>query len=167
MRLRLDRQSSPIGVMLLVHDEAGALVALDFEDFEDRMARLLRLHHGETELSDGAAPANVRAALDFYFAGELSALDAIETRIGGTDFQRAAWTALRKIRPGETRSYGAQAVAIGRPTATRAVGLANGSNPVAIVIPCHRVIGADGALTGYGGGLWRKRWLLDHERTHG
>jgi methylated-DNA-[protein]-cysteine S-methyltransferase len=165
MRLRLDRQTSPIGTMMLVHDEAGALVALDFEDFQDRMARLLRLRHGRVELSEGAAPAKTRGALDRYFAGDFAALEAIETRTGGTDFQRAAWEALRAIPPGETRSYGAQAIAIGRPTATRAVGLANGANPVAIVIPCHRVIGAGGALTGYGGGLWRKRWLLDHERA--
>ena len=165
MRLQLDRQASPIGTMMLVHDEAGALVALDFEDFQDRMARLLRLRHGRVELSEGAAPAKTREALERYFAGDFAALDAMETRTGGPDFQRAAWEALRAIPPGETRSYGAQAIAIGRPTATRAVGLADGANPVAIVIPCHRVIGARGALTGYGGGLWRKRWLLDHERA--
>jgi methylated-DNA-[protein]-cysteine S-methyltransferase len=163
MRLLLDRQPSPIGTMMLVHDDDGALFALDFEDFEDRMKRLLRLRHGAVELGEAAAPAKIRGALDRYFAKDFKALDVIETRAGGTDFQRAAWDALRAIPPGETRSYGAQAIAIGRPTAGRAVGLANGSNPVAIVVPCHRVIGASGALTGYGGGLWRKRWLLDHE----
>jgi methylated-DNA-[protein]-cysteine S-methyltransferase len=81
----------------------------------------------------------------------------------GTEFQKAAWAALSRIPVGETRSYGAQAAAIGRPAAVRAVGMANGRNPIGVVVPCHRVIGADGALTGYGGGLERKRWLLRHE----
>jgi methylated-DNA-[protein]-cysteine S-methyltransferase len=101
-----------------------------------------------------------------YFAGDLFAVDAIETRTGGTPFQRAVWSALRPIPPGTTVSYGELARAIGRPAASRAVGAANGANPIAIVVPCHRVIGANRTLTGYGGGLARKAWLLEHERRH-
>jgi O-6-methylguanine DNA methyltransferase len=82
----------------------------------------------------------------------------------GTDFQQRVWQVLRTIPFASTRSYAEQAIAIGQPTATRAVARANGDNPIAIIVPCHRVIGANGKLTGYGGGLWRKQWLLDHER---
>ncbi|MEO0913472.1 MAG: methylated-DNA--[protein]-cysteine S-methyltransferase, partial [Pseudomonadota bacterium] len=90
-----------------------------------------------------------------------------QTRLAptGTPFRQTVWKALREISPGETRSYGEIARAIGQPTATRAVAAANGANPIALVIPCHRVIGADGTLTGYGGGLWRKQWLINHENT--
>ena len=102
------------------------------------------------------------------FAGELSAIDDLPVESGGTEFQRAAWKALRRIPAGETRSYGAQAAAIGRPAAVRAVGLANGANPIGVIVPCHRVVGANGTLTGYAGGLERKRWLLAHEASqHG
>ena len=105
----------------------------------------------------------MRAALDAYFAGELGRLDEISWRTAGTEFQRSVWQALTRIPVGETRSYGELAAAIGRPKAVRAVGAANGANPVSIVVPCHRVIGADGSLTGYGGGLPLKRKLLEHE----
>ena len=111
----------------------------------------------------GKAPDSIREPLADYFNGDLNALDRIEVATNGTAFQEAAWAALRDIPAGATRSYAEQAAAIGRPKAVRAVGLANGANPVAIVNPCHRVIGADGELTGYGGGLDRKRWLLAHE----
>ena len=93
----------------------------------------------------------------------MTALAEIPCRVAGTDFQRQVWRALTEIPAGETRTYRQQAVRIGRPTAVRAVGLANGANPIGIVIPCHRVIGADGSLTGFGGGIERKRWLLAHE----
>ena len=105
----------------------------------------------------------VRRALDAYFAGDLGAIDNISVATGGTPFQRTVWAALHRIPAGMTTSYGALAVTIGRPSAMRAVGLAVGSNPVAVIVPCHRVIGADHSLTGYGGGLARKRWLLAHE----
>lgn len=164
MRLLLERYKSPCSPLLLVTDETGALRALDFADYEPRMHRLLREHYGEYELEKGAAPASVIRSLDAYFDGDLNALDNERTATGGTPFQRAVWRALRAIKPGTTKSYGQIAARIGRPTASRAVGAANGSNPIAIVVPCHRVIGANGALTGYGGGLPRKRWLLDHER---
>jgi len=108
-------------------------------------------------------PLAIREALVAYFAGDLTAIDGVSVTTAGTSFQREVWAALRKIRPGTTLSYGALAQQLGRPTSVRAVGLANGANPVAIVVPCHRVIGADASLTGYGGGIERKKWLLTHE----
>jgi methylated-DNA-[protein]-cysteine S-methyltransferase len=105
----------------------------------------------------------VAARLDRYFAGELTALDAIGVDPGGTPFQNRVWLKLREIPVGRTWSYADLARAVGRPRAVRAVGAANGANPIALVLPCHRVIGSDGSLTGYGGGLARKRWLLAHE----
>jgi methylated-DNA-[protein]-cysteine S-methyltransferase len=155
--------SSPIGVIRLVTDEEGRLRALDFEDYEARNLALLRRHYGSAEMSHGKAPPRIAEALAGYFDGDLAALDTIEVVTNGTAFQEAAWAALRAIPAGKTRSYAQQAAAIGRPKAVRAVGLANGSNPVGIVNPCHRVIGASGDLTGYGGGIERKRWLLEHE----
>lgn len=163
MRLEIDAHASPIGTLLLVTDDQGRLRALDFEDYEARMHHLLRLHYGAVSLEPGRAPAPITQALDAYFAGEHGALDPIAVETGGTAFQREAWTALRAIPAGETWSYGRQATHMGRPKASRAVGMANGANPVGIVVPCHRVIGANAALTGYGGGLHRKRWLLEHE----
>jgi O-6-methylguanine DNA methyltransferase len=167
LALTLADFASPVGTIRLVSDRDGGLRALDFEGFDDRMQRLLRLHYGEVVLSPGPAPAPVTEALTAYFAGDLRALDAIPTVTGGTDFQRAVWAALRDIPPGETQAYGQLAARLGRPAASRAVGAANGANPVAIIVPCHRVIGASGSLTGFGGGLDRKAWLLAHERHHG
>jgi|HubBroStandDraft_4_1064222.scaffolds.fasta_scaffold400900_1 methylated-DNA-[protein]-cysteine S-methyltransferase len=161
--LRRDTLTSPIGMVLLVTDRAGLLRALDFDDYEPRMLRLLTRQYGATPLVAGAAPENVRRALRAYFDGDLAALGGIQWATSGTDFQRTVWAALTKIPIGTTLSYRALAAAIGRPNAVRAVGLANGSNPVAIVVPCHRVIGVNGGLTGYGGGLARKKWLLEHE----
>ncbi len=109
----------------------------------------------------GSSPA--AAVLGRYFAGELKAIDRLKTANGGTAFQRKVWAALRTIPARATTSYGELAARLGMPKAARAVGLANGANPIAIVVPCHRVIGANGTLTGYGGGLARKRWLLAHE----
>jgi O-6-methylguanine DNA methyltransferase len=164
LHLTLDAIASPIGEMLVVTDATGALRSLDWREYEPRMRRLLRLHYGDSvRLSAGPAPQAVRKALDDYFAGDIAAIDSLPTATGGTDFQRAVWAALRQIPAGETWSYSGLAVHIGRPKAVRAVGLANGSNPVGLVVPCHRVIGANGALTGYGGGMERKRWLLEHE----
>ena len=166
MKLLLGRLESPIGTILLAHDADGRLRALDFEDFEPRMRKLLRLHYGEVTLAAAPAPTPVLAALDAYFGGDHAALDGVATETAGTPFQRSVWAALRTIPPGRTTSYGALAGQLGRPAASRAVGLANGANPVALVVPCHRVIGADRALTGFGGGLHRKRWLLEHEGVH-
>ena len=162
--LALDRYSTPMGDMLLATDDAGVLRGLDLTGDEARMTRHLHSQYGErVRLTWGKAPAAVRKSLDDYFAGRLEALDEIACQADGTEFQRGVWTALRGIPAGETLSYGELARRLGNPKAVRAVGLANGSNPIPIVIPCHRVIGSDGSLTGYGGGLERKRWLLAHE----
>jgi methylated-DNA-[protein]-cysteine S-methyltransferase len=159
----LDRFETPIGTALLVTDAVGALRALDWEDYEPRLRKLLRLHYGAPVLENARAPVDIRAALSGYFKGDLASLSAIEWRVAGTPFQRKVWTALRTIPAGTTTSYGALAAQLGMPRAVRAVGLANGANPISIVVPCHRVIGTNGSLTGYGGGLPRKRWLLEHE----
>jgi methylated-DNA-[protein]-cysteine S-methyltransferase len=161
----IDRIPSPVGTLTLVWDEDQALRALDFEDYEERMRRLLRRHYGACTLTSAESPRALRAALTAFFEGDCDAITRVAVRTNGTEFQRRVWAALRNIPAGRTATYGELAARIGAPTATRAVGLANGSNPIAIVVPCHRVIGASGALTGYGGGLARKRWLLDHERA--
>ena len=163
MRLQLDRFDSPLGTILLATDADGQLRALDFADYEPRMRQLFRLQYGTADLTDGLAPATVTGPLAAYFAGDHRAVEAIAVATAGTDFQRRVWAALRTVPVGRTTTYGAIAAALGKPAASRAVGLANGSNPVAIVVPCHRVIGANASLTGFGGGLHRKRWLLEHE----
>jgi methylated-DNA-[protein]-cysteine S-methyltransferase len=162
-RLLVDRLKTPIGIALLAVDEEDYLRAFDWLDYGDRQEKLLRRFAGGAPVATGAAPVAMRQAVAAYFEGELTALNRIAWRSRGTDFQQSCWQALCAIPAGSTSSYGAQALKIGRPGAMRAVGLANGCNPVGVVVPCHRVIGADGALTGYGGGLWRKRWLLRHE----
>ena len=159
----IDRLDTPIGVALLVTDAEGVLRALDWEDYAPRMQELLRLHYGAVVLKEAQAPGEMRQALTAYFKGDLDRLGTIPWRVAGTPFQHKVWTALPKIPVGATRSYGRLAAQLGMPKAMRAVGLANGSNPIGVVVPCHRVIGANGALTGYGGGLPRKRWLLEHE----
>jgi O-6-methylguanine DNA methyltransferase len=164
MRLLLDRYATPVAELQIVTDEAGTLRGLDFENYDGRLHELLRAHYGEVLIENGAAPRAIVRALDAYFKGELKAIETLPVATDGTPFQREVWRALRTIPAGETRSYGELAAAIGRPAACRAVGAANGTNPVGIVVPCHRVIGANGKLTGYGGGLPNKEWLLDHER---
>ncbi|MFO7703950.1 MAG: methylated-DNA--[protein]-cysteine S-methyltransferase [Halopseudomonas sp.] len=168
MQLRLDTFETPLGDLFLVSDERGLLRALDFEGYHARLLRLLDKHyrHYQLEQLPGSAPETLTLGLKAYFAGDLAALDGIQTETAGSAFQRSVWQALRTIPAGQTRSYGQLAAAIGHPSASRAVGLANGSNPLALVVPCHRVIGASGKLTGYGGGLWRKHWLLEHEARH-
>jgi methylated-DNA-[protein]-cysteine S-methyltransferase len=165
LQLLIDRVNTPIGEMLIVADRDGNLCAVDWVDHEARMLRLLRLHYGEGgyRLEPARNPNGLTDAISSYFAGELTAIDALPVQTGGTAFQREVWLALRKITCGTTVSYAQLAAQIGRPAAVRAVGLANGSNPVGVIVPCHRVIGANGSLTGYGGGIERKRWLLDHE----
>ncbi len=160
---RLDRLKTPIGVALLVTDDDGVLRALDWEDYEPRMRELLRLQYGAIELKKARVPAALRTALAAYFKGDLDRLGDIKWRVEGTPFQRKVWQALPRIRAGTTLSYGALAARLGSPRAMRAVGHANGSNPISVVVPCHRLIGADGSLVKYGGGLERKRWLLRHE----
>lgn len=159
---------TPTGAMLIVTDDANKLRAVDWQDHEARLQKLLRRHYGaDVTLRRRASASPTRRALEAYFAGDLDAITPLATATNGTEFQRAVWNALRRIPTGRTISYGDLARDIGRPNAVRAVGLANGANPIAIVVPCHRVIGADASLTGYGGGIARKRWLLAHERAFG
>ena len=151
--------------MLIVVDREGNLRAVDWTDHETRMQRLLRLHYGEGGFSvkPTRLPNDATHALGRYFEGELTAIDNLPVQTAGTAFQRSVWSALRGIPCGTPVSYATVAGQIGCPRAIRAVGLANASNPVGVVVPCHRVIGANGSLTGYGGGIERKRWLLQHE----
>jgi methylated-DNA-[protein]-cysteine S-methyltransferase len=159
----VDRLTTPIGTALVVSDANGALRAFDWEDHAERIKGLLRLQYGAVDLKETRAPKALRAALTDYFAGDLAALKTIAWRVAGTDFQRKVWMALPKIPAGKTMSYGALAAKLGSPNAMRAVGHANGSNPISVVIPCHRLIAANGSLVKYGSGLARKRWLLTHE----
>ena len=159
-RWRLDRRASPLGVLTIVSDETGRLRALDFDDCDARMRRLLGLHYGTVDLADAPSPLPLRDVLDRYFAGETGALQTVPVATGGTPFQRTVWSALRALPPGRTCSYGQLSASIGHPTAVRAVGAAVGRNPLSIIVPCHRVMGADGTLTGYAGGLDRKTALL-------
>jgi methylated-DNA-[protein]-cysteine S-methyltransferase len=140
---------SPVGDILLRAGEDGRLTAL-------------YLRHDETAPTTGGPFDAVREQLDAYFAGELEAFD-LPLAAHGTDFQKRVWDQLTRIPFGETISYSKLARRLDDPKLVRAVGLANGRNPISIIIPCHRVIGADGSLVGYGGGLERKKWLLDHE----
>ena len=159
----LDRLETPIGTALLVTDSDGVLRALDWEDHEPRMKELLRLQIGAVALKAARAPKDLRAALSGYFKGDLDRLTTIRWRVAGTPFQQKVWQALPKIPAGTTMSYGALAAKLKTPRAMRAVGHANGSNPISVVVPCHRLIGANGSLVKYGGGIERKRWLLQHE----
>jgi methylated-DNA-[protein]-cysteine S-methyltransferase len=157
---------TPTGRMRIVSDDVQRLRAVDWEDHETRMRDLLVRYYGPNAvtLRETSRPSHAAHALAAYFDGDLDAIADLATETNGTPFQHTVWAALRRIPSGRTMSYGALAAAIGQPKAVRAVGLANGANPIAIVVPCHRLIGADASLTGYGGGLPRKRWLLAHER---
>jgi methylated-DNA-[protein]-cysteine S-methyltransferase len=165
--LRLERFPMACGTILIVTDDEQALHALDWDDHESRMRRLLerRYGKGQIRLQQRSSDSSVSRAFHDYFSGNLRATDEIRVRTGGTPFQLRVWAKLRTIPPGSTVTYGQLAARLRRPEAVRAVGAANGANPIPIVVPCHRVIGADGSLTGYGSGLERKRWLLEHERV--
>jgi methylated-DNA-[protein]-cysteine S-methyltransferase len=165
----MDRLDTPIGTMMIAADDEGNLRAALFTEDEEVIRRQLSLLYGKKgfTLESAHNPHGLSEAIGRYFAGDLAVIDALPVETGGTPFQREVWQALRAIPCGTTTSYGRLAEHIGRPAAVRAVGLANGANPVAVVVPCHRVIGANGSLTGYGGGIERKRWLLDHERGQG
>ena len=138
------------------------MCALGFEHDRGAALAALEKRFGTTPRA-AQRPTPGARSLQAYLDGDLDALDSVRVAMHGTPFQQRVWAALRKVRRGRTATYGQIAQVIGQPTATRAVGLANGRNPVAIVVPCHRIIGANGTLTGYGGGLDRKRWLLRHE----
>lgn len=161
----LSRIATPVGPMLIAFDEQQRLRVLDWESHMERVERLMERYYGPGAIalkeSDAANP--IREKLEAYVAGDIAAIDDIATETTGTSFQRKVWAALREIPAGQTWSYGKLARHVGEPGAARAVGLANGSNPIGVVVPCHRVIGANGTLTGYGGGIERKRWLLRHE----
>jgi len=158
------RLKSPIGELVgYVRD--GALCALDFGERDGNGRVLLERRFGSVGVREGGRGLEARQALEAYLAGELHALDTIVVDAGGTEFQAKVWAALRRIPVGHTASYTELARAVGTPLAVRAAGSANGQNPVPVVIPCHRVVRSDGTLGGYGGGLDRKRWLLDHEKA--
>ena len=161
VELWTDTIHSEIGPIVMMMDSMG-LCALEFGGGEERMKTALSRRFGSFVLHRGDE-LGVGARIEDYLAGDLHALDEIKVNPGGTAFQQTVWNALREIPVGTTQTYAQLAASIGRPSAPRAVGLANGQNPVSIVIPCHRLIGSNGALTGYAGGLERKRWLLRHE----
>jgi methylated-DNA-[protein]-cysteine S-methyltransferase len=166
MRIRAAELDTPIGVIEVALRE-DALCAVKFEGGRRSLQEVVAHRFGEVEVCSLPAQHEVLRRLRDYFAGEVGALDSIQVDTAGTALQRAVWRQLRRIPAGETASYRDVAVAIGAPTAVRAVGAANGANPVGIVVPCHRVVRSTGHLGGYGGGLDRKRWLLEHERRHG
>jgi O-6-methylguanine DNA methyltransferase len=153
---------SPLGRLTLAFGPRG-LCGLVFADYWDRFRDDLRRSLGSVSFRETDMPPEVRRRLDAYFAGDVHALDATVVDPSGTSFQRKVWAALRRIPAGKTVSYQELADMVGCRGGARAVGAANGANPVAIVIPCHRVIRADGSLCGYGGGVERKAWLLRHE----
>lgn len=157
-----DHFDTPIGTMVLMARD-NVLLLLEFDDATDRVAREIAKRFGEIEIVPAANPFGFCERLKAYFAGELSGIEGINTDGGGTEFQRRVWAELKRIPCGVTISYGELARRLGDRNAMRAVGLANGRNPISVVVPCHRVIGADGAMTGYGGGIERKIWLLRHE----
>lgn len=168
LTLLMERSPTPLGDMLVVTDEQGLLRALDWGDHESDMLRLMRNHYRKDaiDLREARRPTPAMQAMLAYFDGDLAGIDHLPVLTGGTDFQRQVWAALREIPCGTTISYQELAKRIGKPLAVRAVGMANNANPISIVIPCHRVIGSDRTLTGYGGGLHRKRWLLEHESEY-
>jgi methylated-DNA-[protein]-cysteine S-methyltransferase len=165
LRFDLDYVETPIGRFAVVVSADGCVRAAGFTDGQARMEKQLRAHWGDRlELAPKRNPGGISEAMRRYFEGDLGAIEGLRVLTEGTEFQRDVWAALREIPTGETRSYGEIARRIGKPAAVRAVGLANNANPVGVIVPCHRVIGSDGSLTGYGGGIERKRWLLSHEQ---
>jgi methylated-DNA-[protein]-cysteine S-methyltransferase len=160
--------ATPLGDMLALASDEG-LCALEFTGPKKRLTRLdarLQRHFPPHDIVNREAPAiaRARAWLDAYFAGASADIGDLPLDMRGADFEKRVWRALTRIPPGETTSYGAIAKALGSAGASRAVGAANGANPIAIIVPCHRVIGSSGSLTGYGGGLDKKTWLLAHEK---
>jgi methylated-DNA-[protein]-cysteine S-methyltransferase len=160
--IRIATIESPIGALTLAaRDERVCL--LHFGSPDATVRRALGRWYPDEPVEMHADPAGTRACLQAYFGGKIDALDTIPVELNGTPFQKRVWEQLRHIRAGTTAAYADVARAISAPSAIRAVGAANGANPVAVIVPCHRVIGTNGTLTGYGGGLERKRWLLEHE----
>jgi methylated-DNA-[protein]-cysteine S-methyltransferase len=153
---------SPVGKLTIA--ARGSRVSLvHFGDATDWVRSSLQSWYPGCAIESASDPAGAVSVLRRYFDGDVGCLDEVEVDLHGTPFQQRVWIALRTVTVGTTLSYAELARRVGSPTAVRAVGAANGANPVAVVLPCHRIIGSDGSLTGYGGGLERKRWLLDHE----
>ena len=161
----IDRVATPIGELIVVADGDGNLRTVDWTDHETRMKRLLDRQYGKGSytLKPARNPGGLSSAMRRYFDGDLKVIETLPVKTAGTAFQRSVWRALSRIRCGSTISYAELARRIGKPKAVRGVGLANCQNPISFVEPCHRLIGSDGSLTGYGGGLNRKKWLLKHE----
>lgn len=164
-----DTVATPIGELAIMADRDGRLRGLAWGDRVTIKRRVMDRHYGPGAyvLVPAGDPFGLTTALRRYFAGELHVIDDLPVATLGSDFQRAVWAELRRIPCGETISYGEMARRVGDAGAARAVGLANNANPIGIVVPCHRVIGADGRLVGFGGGMDRKRWLLSHESRAG
>jgi methylated-DNA-[protein]-cysteine S-methyltransferase len=160
--LLTDRIETPIGEMILIARD-GVLLLLEFDDSKDRYMREIKARFGDEDLQQASNPFGFSDIVRDYFAGNLHAIDTLKADGGGTAFEQKVWAELRAIPCGVTKSYGEIARKLGDINLSRAVGTANGKNPIAIVVPCHRVIGSDGTMTGYAGGLHRKQWLLRHE----
>ncbi len=165
MKLELGEVATPLGDVRFARG-SGRLFALAFAECWPAVGRALERRLGPLEWTCAGDAADLDARLGAYFAGDLSTLSGVEVELAGTDFQRRVWSALREIPPGATASYGELARRLGATKAVRAVGAANGANPLGLVVPCHRAIGSDGSLTGYAGGIERKRWLLAHESKY-
>ncbi len=159
--------ATPLGQLVLVSDDGGCLHALGFFDEEARLLSALDRLHGRGSVrlqrAERGADSTRLQTLRRYFAGELDALQSLPVALAGSEFQRATWEALRSIPAGRTERYAELAERIGHSGSARAVGAAVGANPLLLVLPCHRIVGANGALTGYAAGIERKRWLLEHE----
>ena len=162
MPLRFARVETPIGPMVL-YVRGERVCGLGFVDSAEDLKNALVRRFGGEIVEEEDDPAGVASRLHAYFRGDLAALDPVEIDPGGTGFQQRVWITLRLVPAGSTISYAKLAEAVARPAAVRAVGAANAKNPIAIIVPCHRVLGTDGSMTGYAGGLERKRWLLRHE----
>lgn len=160
-----DKIATPLGPLWVICDEAFNLRAVEWEEHDNRMMQLLEIHYraGGYQRRASRNPGGLSAKLSDYFDGDLAVINTLPSATAGTPFQREVWQALRDIPCGQVMHYGELAKRLGRPGAARAVGAANGSNPVSIVVPCHRVIGSNGTMTGYAGGVTRKEWLLRHE----
>jgi methylated-DNA-[protein]-cysteine S-methyltransferase len=153
---------SPIGPLTIAARESFVCL-VHFGRPGTNVRNLLKRWYPDVSVKDAIDPGGARRVLNRYFKGDLDSLDELPVELNGTAFQKSVWQALRSVPAGTTASYSELAKRVGTPAAVRAVGAANGANPIAVVLPCHRIIGSNGSLTGYGGGLQRKRWLLDHE----
>jgi methylated-DNA-[protein]-cysteine S-methyltransferase len=164
--LTLTKLDAALGPILLITDQINGqevLCGLEFAGYETRTLAFLNKRFGDFRLNESQTSSDISQRILAYLAGDYQSIDSIPVSTGGTAFQQQVWLALREIPVGTTLTYGQMALRLGKPSASRAVGMTNSLNPISIVLPCHRVIGSNGSLTGYAGGLERKRWLLEHE----